>query len=67
MINPFKFIFNRNRIKVNVLLIHDGLYSAMAFDGMRGVYNCYGTTPKKAKEMALQKLKKCVENSQTTI
>jgi hypothetical protein len=61
--NLFKTILNKDKIVVKIIIIHEGLYSAMAFDGIYGVYNCYGTTPEMAKEMALLKLKKCVENS----
>jgi hypothetical protein len=60
--NIFKNILNRDSIKVKIIIVHEGLYSAMAFDGVYGVYNCYGTTPEKAREIALLRLKRCVEN-----
>ncbi|MBY0144276.1 hypothetical protein [Neobacillus niacini] len=48
----------KERIKIKVTLWHDG-FRADARDGKNGVavYNCFGTTPEAAEEMARLKLK----------
>jgi hypothetical protein len=54
--------FKRDKVKVKVFVYDADTYNAMAFDGKYGVSNCYGTTPEKAKEMAIIRLAKCYEN-----
>jgi hypothetical protein len=47
------------KLEINVYRIDEDTYSCSIFDGKCGVYNNYGSTPEKAKEMALWKLKRC--------
>jgi hypothetical protein len=47
------------KVKVKVFSYGNETYNAIAFDGKYGVSNCFGTTPEKAKEMAIFRLKKC--------
>jgi hypothetical protein len=54
--------FKRKKVKVKVFPYGNETYNAMAFDDKYGVSNCFGTTPEKAKEMALFRLKKCYED-----
>lgn len=51
-------VFKMNRVKVNVYPRGEDSFVAHAFDGTYGVYNNYGSTPEKAKEMALWAVKK---------
>ncbi|MDR6999680.1 hypothetical protein [Neobacillus niacini] len=55
------FFRKKKRIKVKVFYCGDEGYIAMASDGDRAVWNCYGSTNKAAKEMALYKLRKFQE------
>lgn len=48
--------YRKGKIKYRVWNFGDS-YSTMATDGIVSVWNCYGSTPKDAKEMALYKLK----------
>jgi hypothetical protein len=52
----------RKKEMVKVFPYGNETYNAMAFDGKYGVSNCFGTTPEKAKDMALLRLKKCYED-----
>jgi hypothetical protein len=52
----------REKVKVKVFSYGNETYNAMAFDGKYGVSNCYGTTPEKAKEIAIFMLGKCYED-----
>ncbi|SDM16932.1 hypothetical protein [Bacillus sp. OK048] len=47
--------YRRGKIKFNVWDFGD-TYNAMACNGETTVWNCYGSTPEAAKEMALVKL-----------
>jgi hypothetical protein len=49
--------FRQGRIKYKVWAEGD-IFCACASDGKLSVWNCYGTTPEAAKEMAKYKLKK---------
>ncbi|MCM2531479.1 hypothetical protein NDK43_02525 [Neobacillus pocheonensis] len=55
------FFLRKNRVKVTVFYDGNDSYKAMATDGKRSVYNCYGSTKESAKEMALYKLRKFQE------
>ncbi|QIZ08476.1 hypothetical protein HFZ78_18640 [Priestia megaterium] len=48
--------FHQGKIKYKVF-DHGDTYKVMATDGRTAVWNCYGSTPEAAKEMALFKLK----------
>jgi phage terminase large subunit len=52
-------IFRPNWIDIVVIRTAEDTYIASAFDGTYGVYNNYGSTHEKAKEMALWNLKNC--------
>jgi hypothetical protein len=54
------FFWKKNRIKVKVYECNDG-YDAMATDGERSVWNCYGSTKEVAKKMPLYRLQKFQE------
>jgi hypothetical protein len=54
--------FNIEKVKVKVFDCGNDTYNAIAFDSRYGVSNCYGTTPEKAKEMAILGLRKCYED-----
>ncbi|WHY94704.1 hypothetical protein QNK12_15120 [Neobacillus cucumis] len=47
------FIRKKKRVKVRVFYNGNEGYVAMATDGERAVWNCFGSTKKSAKEMAL--------------
>jgi phage terminase large subunit len=55
-------IFKPNWVDIVVIRTAENTYNASAFDGTYGVYNNYGTTHEKAREMALWNLKKCYED-----
>jgi phage terminase large subunit len=55
-------IFRPNWVDVVVIRTAEDTYIASAFDGTYGVYNNYGTTHEKAREIALWNLKKCNED-----
>jgi hypothetical protein len=48
----------KNRVKVKVFYLGNDNYGAMATDGERSVWNCYGTTKEAVKEIALYRLRK---------
>jgi hypothetical protein len=55
-------VFRRKkRVKVTIFYNDIDGYRAMATDGERTVYNCYGSTKEAAKEMAIFKLRKFQE------
>ena len=58
----------KDRLKVKVWTAEEDGYVAMASDGDRAVWNCYGSTREAAKEMAINKLRiykeKITEESQ---
>jgi hypothetical protein len=60
-------IFRPNWVDVVDIRTSEDTYIASAFDGTYGVYNNYGSTPEKAKEMALWNLKKCYENEKSPL
>lgn len=47
--------YRKGKVKYRVWDFGDS-YCAMASNGVHTVFNCYGSTPKEAKEMALFKL-----------
>jgi hypothetical protein len=49
--------FRRGKIKYRINDFSD-TYTAMATDGKTAVWNCYGSTPESAREMALYKLRR---------
>lgn len=52
--------FHRGLIKYRVNDFGD-TYKAMATDGKTAVWNCYGSTPEAAKEMALYRMRRAYE------
>jgi hypothetical protein len=54
---------------IDIVVVRTGVdtYVASAFDGTNGVYNNYGSTHDKAKEMALWNLKQCYEREKTPL
>jgi phage terminase large subunit len=60
-------IFRPNWVDVVVIRTAEDTYVASAYDGTYGVYNNFGTTHEKAKEMALWNLKKCYEEEKAQL
>jgi hypothetical protein len=60
-------VFKMNRVEVSVHRRGEDSFVAHAFDGTYGVYNNPGSTPEKAKEMALLQLKKCYEEEKAPL
>ncbi|MBY0099445.1 hypothetical protein [Mesobacillus maritimus] len=55
--------FRRGKVKYRVLDLGDS-YEANASDGNIAVWNCYGSTPEAAKEMAEFQLRRAYEESE---
>ncbi|MFJ5716515.1 hypothetical protein [Neobacillus sp. NPDC093127] len=55
--------FRRGKVRYRVW-DHGDTYNAMASNGQMSVYNCHGSTPEQALEMAKYRLKKFLEEEQ---
>ncbi|MEY2195745.1 hypothetical protein AB7942_23875 [Neobacillus sp. BF23-41] len=55
--------FRCGKIKYQVF-VHGDEYRVMATDGRTAVWNCYGSTPEAAKEMALYRMRRAYEKEE---
>lgn len=58
--------YRKGKIKYRVWDFGD-TYNAMASNGVHTVFNCYGSTPKEAKEMALYRLNQTLKKEHNII
>jgi hypothetical protein len=56
--------YRRRKIKYNVMYVIGDTYCASASTKDVGVYNCYGSTPELAKEIAAFKLKQAINRTE---
>jgi hypothetical protein len=59
--------YSRGKVKTRVFYFGDDTYSAFASNGFISIWNCYGSTPEAAKEMALLQLKLEIEKGEAPL
>jgi phage-related protein len=60
------WIYRRGKIKIRVFKFGDS-YEVMASDGTTSVWNCFGSTPEVAKEIARFRLKQTVKEHDAVV